>query len=56
MSQASKVSELLLWMLVGGYAANLALSRVFGDEWPKQLGDAIRQWWHRRGGETDANP
>jgi hypothetical protein len=50
---ATVMSDLLLWSLVGGYAAHQVLIRMFGAEWPKQLGDYLRQWWLSKGGETD---
>jgi hypothetical protein len=39
---ASVVSDVLLWLLIGGYVAHHILIRMFGAEWLKQLGDYIR--------------
>lgn len=49
---ASLPSDVLLWLMVGGYAVREAMNRLFGAEWPKQLGDYLREWWITRG-ETD---
>jgi hypothetical protein len=50
---ASLTSDVLLWLLVSGYATHLALSRMFGAEWPKQLGDYLRERWGRREAHHD---
>jgi hypothetical protein len=45
---ASLMSDALLWMIVLGVAANAALNRMFGPDWPKQAGDGLRVWWANR--------
>jgi hypothetical protein len=45
---ASVISDLAMWSLVLGYGANMALNRMFGDDWPRLLGNHLREWWARR--------
>jgi len=45
---ASVTSDVLLWTLIVGFIVNGSLNRMFGQDWPKRLGESLIGWMTRK--------